>query len=97
MLHVVYTTIAAQYFPEATQGAIAKSLMEAGSAATADAAILHLGLEADAEVPGAGLTATLWAGHDPKQVRLGRADFHGAWVSWSPSTTDVPVNPAASV
>ncbi|SCY71255.1 DUF2332 domain-containing protein [Paracoccus tibetensis] len=96
MLHVVYTTIAAQYFPEATQAAIAHSLARAGASATADAPLLHLALEADGETPGAGLSATLWSGGEPKQSRLGRADFHGAWISWSPQAAGSPVQSATT-
>ena len=94
MLHVVYTTIAAQYFPEATQAAIAHGLARTGASATADAPLLHLALEADGETPGAGLSATLWSGGEPKQSRLGRADFHGAWISWSPRAAGSPVQSA---
>lgn len=83
LLHVVYTTIAAQYFPRATQAAVAESLQLAGRAATAEAPLLHLALEADADAPGAGLTATLWTGGHPRQLGLGRVDFHGAWIAWS--------------
>ncbi len=61
-LHVVYTTIAAQYFRDTTRAAIAEHLQEAGMAASADAPHLHLSMEADGGEPGAGLTATLWSG-----------------------------------
>lgn len=93
MLHVIYSTIAAQYFPNATQAAIADYLGKAGLSATPDAPILHLALEADARTPGAGLTATLWAGSGPKQMHLGRADFHGRWIEWSPKAADAPCYP----
>lgn len=95
-LHVVYSTIAAQYFPEATQAAIADHLGKAGLSATPDAPILHLALEADASTPGAGLTATLWAGDVPKQLHLGRADFHGRWIEWSPEAADTLFYPLAA-
>lgn len=88
MLHVVYSTIAAQYFPEATQAAIAYHLGKAGLSATPETPILHLALEADNRTPGAGLTATLWDGYRPKQMHLGRADFHGRWIEWSPKGAD---------
>lgn len=92
-LHAVYTTIAAQYFPGATRRAIADHLWEAGRAATADAPLLHLALEADGGEPGAGLTATLWSGGAPRQVLLGRADFHVDWIEWSPEPADAPFYP----
>lgn len=84
-LHVVFSTIAAQYFPQATQAAITDHLSTAGSVSTPDAVLLHLALEADKHTPGAGLTATLWAGKLPIKMQLGRADFHGRWIHWSPS------------
>lgn len=96
MLHVVFTTIAAQYFPQPTQASIAHSLKAAGSAATPDAPILHLALEADGDAPGAGLMATLWRGDEPVQLRLGRADFHGAWVTWAPGATEPAARSAGS-
>ncbi|MFN3276282.1 MAG: DUF2332 domain-containing protein [Paracoccus sp. (in: a-proteobacteria)] len=90
-LHVVYTTIAAQYFPEATLAAIADHLRHAGAGAGAN--LLHLAMEADDRTPGAGLTATLWTGGTPKQVRLGRAHFHGDWIDWSPEPAETPLYP----
>lgn len=84
MLHVVYTTIAAQYLPAATQARVAASLTRAGGLACADAPILHLAFEADGDAPGAGLRATLWRGGAPSRMLLGRMDFHGAWIDWSP-------------
>jgi hypothetical protein len=95
-LHVVYSTIAAQYFPEATRAAIADHLGKAGPAASPDAPLLHLALEADGHTPGAGLTATLWTGGVSKQLPLGRADFHGRWIDWSPEAADAPVYPLAA-
>lgn len=84
-VHVVYSTIAAQYFPPATQDAIASHLARAAAAASPDAPLLHLALEGDGATPGAALTATLWAGGAPVPMRLGRADFHGACIDWSPA------------
>lgn len=81
-LHVVYTTIAAQYFPDATREAIAETLQSIGTQATANAPLLHLAMEADGTRPGAALTATLWAGGAPIQRTLARVDFHGAWIGW---------------
>ena len=81
-LHVVYTTIAAQYFPKATQTAIAQTLHQHGIAATPTAPLLHLAMEADDATPGAGLSATLWAGGPPLRRDLARVDFHGAWIDW---------------
>ncbi|MBF9043013.1 DUF2332 family protein [Rhodobacterales bacterium HKCCE4037] len=89
-LHVVYSTIAAQYFPDATRSAIAKSLAAAGAKADATAPLLHLAMEADDATPGAGLTATLWSGGAPVQHDLARVDFHGAWIDWRDAPSPVP-------
>lgn len=85
-LHVVYSTIAAQYFPAETRAAITAHLHRAGAAASADAPLIHVEMEADDAAPGAGLTAALWAGGAAQRVSLGRVDFHGAWIAWSPAT-----------
>jgi hypothetical protein len=80
-LHVVYTTVAWQYFPPETQAACSAALEGAGAAATASAPFAHVGLESDGQAPGAALTARLWP-HDPAPRLLARADFHGRWVDW---------------
>ncbi len=81
-LHVVYSTIAAQYFPVATRQAIAHSLRAAGALATPQAPLLHLAMEVDGNSPGAGLVGTLWSGAAPVQRHLARVDFHAAWIDW---------------
>ncbi len=80
-LHLIFHTVAWQYFPPATQSRARAALAKAGTAATPAAPIAHLAMEADDETPGAGLTLTLW----PKgeTISLGRADFHGRWVDWA--------------
>jgi hypothetical protein len=80
-LHVVYTTIAWQYFPAETQRACTRSLERAGPRATADTPLAHLALEADGRRDGAALTVRLWP-HAPDPTLLARADFHGRWVDW---------------
>lgn len=82
-VHLVYHTIAWQYFPPDTDARARAALARAGAAATARAPIAHLGLEADSESPGAGLTLTLWPRGET--IPLGRADFHGRWVDWQAS------------
>ncbi|MEJ6393813.1 DUF2332 family protein [Gymnodinialimonas sp. 2305UL16-5] len=92
-LHVVYTTIAAQYFPKATKDSIAESLNAAGASASPQAPLLHLAMEADDDQPGAGLTATLWAGDAPVQRLLARVSFHGVWIEWRDEAFPEPVFP----
>lgn len=83
-LHLVFHTIAWQYFPDATQARGRTLLAAAGARATADAPLAHLEMEADGQGPGAGLALTVWPGGT--RQALGRADFHGRWVDWLPPT-----------
>ncbi|WP_386683363.1 DUF2332 domain-containing protein [Loktanella sp. R86503] len=80
-LHLIYHTIAWQYFPTDRQ-TLGRSLIEAaGANATDDSPLAWLGLEADGtDAPGAALTLRLW----PRDVtvQLARMDFHGRWVDW---------------
>ncbi|MEQ9694738.1 DUF2332 family protein [Shimia sp. SDUM112013] len=79
-LHLIYHTIAWQYFPDAVQTR-GKALIEtAGDAATESRPLAWLRMEADADTPGAGLSLRLWPGD--RQIDLGRIDFHGRWVYW---------------
>lgn len=78
-LHLVFHTIAWQYFPPETQAACAKSLAEAGARATKTNPLAHVSMEADSESPGAALTLTTWPGGDKRP--LGRIDFHGRWLN----------------
>lgn len=82
-LHLVFHTVAWQYFPPATQAACTAALEAAGARATPDAPLAHLAMEGDGGPRGAALSLTLWPGG--RTVRLGRADFHGRWVDWSPA------------
>lgn len=81
-INVVYSTIAAQYFPAQTLASIAETLQRVGQNASVQSPLLHLAMEADERVPGASLTATLWSGGAPLQRHLARVDFHGAWIEW---------------
>jgi hypothetical protein len=80
-LHVVYTTIAWQYFPAETQASCTRSLEEAGARADTGSPLAHVAFEADGQREGAALTVRLWP-HAPEPRVLARADFHGRWVDW---------------
>lgn len=80
-LHVVYHTIAWQYFPPATQAAARAALDAAGARATPDAPLAHVAMEADGDLEGAGLTAQVWPGMD-RPALLARVDYHGRWIDW---------------
>ncbi len=81
-LHLIYHTIAWQYFGAERQ-ARGRALMDAaGARATRQRPLAVFAMEADGDGPGAALTLRLWPGG---QVRtMGRADFHGRWIDWHP-------------
>lgn len=78
--HVIYHTIAWQYFPRALQEKGEALIAAAGARATADAPIAHLALEADGKPDGAALTLQVWPTGEKREI--GRGDFHGRWVDW---------------
>ena len=79
-LHLVYHTVAWQYFPGATQAACTAALARAGARATPDAPLAHLAMESDGLTFGAAVSLTLWPRGET--FDFGRADFHGRWVDW---------------
>ncbi|MEE2944814.1 MAG: DUF2332 domain-containing protein [Pseudomonadota bacterium] len=86
-LHLIYHTIAWQYFPEAAQVKGTSLIESSGESATADRPLAWLRMENDASSPGAALTLRLWPGD--LTVQLGRVDFHGRWMDWqAPQTLD---------
>ena len=79
-LHLVFHTIAWQYFPPATATRAEAALVAAGRKATPDAPLAHFSMENDASDTGAPLILRLWPGGGT--IPMGRADFHGRWVDW---------------
>ena len=82
-LHLIYHTIAWQYFPPEQQARGRALLAHAGAQATKQTPLAWLSIEADAsDQQGAAITLQLW----PANVifDLGRADFHGRWIDWIP-------------
>jgi hypothetical protein len=79
-LHLIYSTVAWQYFPADLQALGASLIKAAGAAATADTPLAWFGMENDGGGRGAALTLRLWPGD--LSFDLGRADFHGRWVEW---------------
>jgi len=80
-VHVIFHTVAWQYFPLATQAACEALIRTAGKSARKDAPIAWVQMEADGKGDGAGLRARIWP--DDQAYDLGRADFHGRWVRWN--------------
>lgn len=89
--HLVYSTVAWQYFTDDTKARCHEALQAAGAQATADAPLACFAMEADGADPGAGLSLRLWPGDH--LIPFGRADFHGRWVDW---TAPPPFPPGAS-
>ena len=79
-VHVIYHTVAWQYFPPEVQARGEALIEEAGRAATENAPIARISMEADDEGRGAGLTLTMWP--DGTRQTLARVDFHGRWIEW---------------
>ena len=75
-LHLIFHTIAWQYFPPATQSRALAALDRAGK----DRPLARFAMEADGNGPGAALSLTLWPGGET--IPFGRADAHGRWVDW---------------
>ena len=83
-LHLIYSTVAWQYFPSDAQARGAAMIAEAGAEATKDCPLAWFGMENDGSAPGAALTLRLWPGD--LTLDLGRADFHGRWIRWTGAT-----------
>ena len=79
-IHLIYHTIAWQYFPAETQATARAAIEAAGARATPDAPLAWFAMEADTESPGAELTLRLWP--CDCTLQLGRVDFHGRWLDW---------------
>ncbi|GHG92123.1 DUF2332 domain-containing protein [Pseudodonghicola xiamenensis] len=79
-LHLIYHTVAWQYFPAAAQTRGRALIEAAGTRASSDSPLAWLGMEADGGT-GAAITLRLWPGDIT--LTLGRADFHGRWIRWT--------------
>ncbi|MEM6409627.1 MAG: DUF2332 family protein, partial [Pseudomonadota bacterium] len=80
--HMIYHTVAWQYFPEEVQSRCRAMIEAAGARATDQSPLAWFGMEADTEQNGAALRLRMWPGDI--NLTLGRADFHGRWVIWDP-------------
>ncbi|MEO8244285.1 MAG: DUF2332 family protein [bacterium] len=81
-IHLLYHTVASQYFPDPIRDRIAAALQTAGARATPTAPLAHFAMEGDGKTGSAVLTLTAWPGG--ASLAVGRADFHGRWVVWHP-------------
>lgn len=78
--HIIFHSIAWQYFPDALKQKGEALIAEAGARATADAPLARLQMEGDGQPHGAALTLQIWPKGEKQEI--GRADFHGRWVEW---------------
>ncbi len=79
-LHVIFHTIAWQYFPQATAARCEAAITRAAAAATAEAPLAHISMEADGTLQSAALKARLWPHGEDRE--LARVDFRGRWIDW---------------
>ncbi|MBU2994580.1 DUF2332 family protein [Octadecabacter sp. 1_MG-2023] len=79
--HMIYTTVAWQYFPAEKQKQGLTLIQDAGATATPDSPLAFVQMENDGAGNGAALTLRLWPGD--LHLSLGRVDFHGRWVDWA--------------
>lgn len=84
-LHLIYHTIAWQYFPTEVQAHGTAMIEAAGARATEQAPLAWLRMEADGDAPGARFSLRYWP--EDITVELGRVDFHGRWIDWQGPTT----------
>ncbi|MDR6103325.1 hypothetical protein QE369_003522 [Agrobacterium larrymoorei] len=78
--HIVFHSVAWQYFPDALKQKGEALIAEAGKRATPDAPLARLQMEGDGQPRGAALTLQMWPTGEKQEI--GRADFHGRWVEW---------------
>ena len=60
-----------------------RALQEAGRNASPEQPLAHFSMEGDGG-DGAALRLRLWTGGAAREWALGRADFHGRWIDWTP-------------
>ncbi|MEM6372017.1 MAG: DUF2332 family protein [Pseudomonadota bacterium] len=83
-MHLIQHTVAWQYFPPEAQKRGTNLIEAAGAAACHDTPLAWMQMETDGDktgAVGAALTLRLWPGDIT--LRLGRADFHGRWITWA--------------
>lgn len=84
-MHILQHTVAWQYFPAKAQARGLALIEDAGARATTAAPLAWIAMENDGDRSGgvgAHLTLRLWPGD--VHLSLGRVDFHGRWINWTP-------------
>lgn len=77
-VHMIYSTVAWQYFPAEAQLRGTRMVEAAGAEATDQTPLAWFTMENDGGERGAAMTLRLWPGDIT--LNLGRIDFHGRWV-----------------
>lgn len=83
-MHLIQHTVAWQYFPAQKQSEGRAMIEDAGRKATPETPLAWMQMETDGDKTGgigAALTLRLWPGD--LTLHLGRADFHGRWITWT--------------
>lgn len=81
---VLFHTIAWQYLPKTAAAQGEDAISRAGNRASGDAPLVRIAMEAAG--PHAALTLQVWPAG--VIITLGRADYHGRWVTWEPGTEE---------
>ncbi|GGA56099.1 DUF2332 domain-containing protein [Pelagibacterium lentulum] len=81
IVRVFFHTIVWQYLPEATKERITAAFEKAGAAASNEAPLVWMYMEAEDHPAGAVLKQRVWPGGELETVGL--ADYHGRWVDWA--------------
>ncbi len=82
-LHLIQNTVAWQYFDAESQARGRALIEEAGQKASENKPLAWMQMETEGDKTGAAgavLTLRMWPGD--VTLHLGRADFHGRWVTW---------------
>lgn len=79
--HMIYSTVAWQYFPAQKQADGFAMIQAAGATATQNTPLAFVQMENDRTGDGAALTLRLWP--NDLHLTLGRVDFHGRWIRWN--------------
>jgi len=79
--HMIFSTVAWQYFPAEAKARGRAMIEAAGATATHDTPLAWFTMEADGPTRGAAMTLRMWPGD--LTLDLGRIDFHGRWVRFA--------------
>lgn len=81
-VHLIYHTIAWQYFPPETVARAEAALAAAGARATVQAPLARMSMEADGIPGSAALTLQVWDGsvQSGVEIPIGRIDYHGQFL-----------------